>query len=51
MTIFTGAVALRLLSSASLSWVPAGKYERFDLKCSNRKRVLQELARFQRWFK
>ena len=37
--------------SEDLSWVPLGKYERFDLKCSNPIRVVRELIRFKRWFK
>jgi glycosyltransferase involved in cell wall biosynthesis len=36
--------------SEDLSWVPAGKYESFDLKSSNPIRVFKELIRFKRWF-
>ena len=34
-----------------LSWVPAGRYECFDLKSSNPTKVIKELSRFRRWFK
>ena len=34
-----------------LSWVPAGRYESFDLKSSNPVRVVSELIRFKRWLK
>ena len=37
--------------SEDLSWVPAGRYECFDLKSSNPIRVVSELIRFKRWFK
>jgi glycosyltransferase involved in cell wall biosynthesis len=34
-----------------LSWVPEGRFGRFDLKTSNPLRVLMELRRFRRWLK
>lgn len=34
-----------------LSWIPSGKYQRFDLKNSNPVRVFSELVRFRQWFK
>lgn len=34
-----------------LSWVPHGRFERFDLKSSNPIRVGEELLRFRKWFK
>jgi glycosyltransferase involved in cell wall biosynthesis len=34
-----------------LSWVPAGRYERFDLKARNPLRLASEILRFKRWFK
>jgi glycosyltransferase involved in cell wall biosynthesis len=34
-----------------LSWIPAHRYERFDLKTSNPARLANELVRFKRWFK
>lgn len=34
-----------------LSWVPAGRYERFRIKSNNPALVLRELMRFKRWFK
>jgi glycosyltransferase involved in cell wall biosynthesis len=37
--------------SEDLSWVPAGRYERFDLKSSNPVRVVGELIRFTKWLK
>jgi len=37
--------------SEDLSWVPAGKYERFDLKASNPIRIMSELTRFKKWFR
>jgi glycosyltransferase involved in cell wall biosynthesis len=37
--------------SEDLSWVPAGKYECFDLKSSNPIRIVSELLRFKSWFK
>jgi len=37
--------------SEDLSWVPAGKYQCFDLKSSNPIRVVGELLRFRSWFK
>jgi glycosyltransferase involved in cell wall biosynthesis len=38
-------------ASEDLSWVPAGRYEGFDLKSSNPVRIVSELIRFKRWFK
>jgi glycosyltransferase involved in cell wall biosynthesis len=37
--------------SEDLSWVPPGRYERFDLKSSNPIRVMKELVRFKKWFR
>ena len=37
--------------SEDLSWIPAGRYECFDLKSSNPIRVAGELIRFKKWFK
>ena len=34
-----------------ISWIPDGKYRRFDLKSSNPLQVAKELLRFRRWFK
>jgi glycosyltransferase involved in cell wall biosynthesis len=34
-----------------LSWIPPGKYERFNLKISNPILIFSELFRFRRWFK
>lgn len=34
----------------NLSWIPAGKYQRFHLKTSNPIRLIAELIRFRRWF-
>jgi glycosyltransferase involved in cell wall biosynthesis len=34
-----------------LSWIPAGKYQQFDLKSSRPVQVIKELSRFKRWFK
>ena len=32
------------------SWMPAGRFERFDFKTVNPLRLLRELSRFKRWF-
>ena len=37
--------------SQDLSWIPEGRYARFNLKSSNPLVVLQELRRFKRWFR
>src|ERR1700722_17145894 len=34
-----------------LSWIPAGKYQQFDLKSPRPLQVIKELSRFKRWFK
>jgi glycosyltransferase involved in cell wall biosynthesis len=34
-----------------LSWIPEGRYRRFDLKSSNPIRVTNELIRFKKWLK
>lgn len=34
-----------------LSWVPDGRFERFDLKSSNPIRLVREIFRFKEWFK
>lgn len=34
-----------------ISWIPNGRFERFDLKTANPIRVVKELYRFRRWFK
>jgi len=36
--------------SEDLSWIPAGKYQRFDLKTSQPVRLIRELIRFRQWF-
>jgi glycosyltransferase involved in cell wall biosynthesis len=34
-----------------LSWIPEGRFERFDLKTTKPIRVLKELRRFKQWFR
>jgi glycosyltransferase involved in cell wall biosynthesis len=34
-----------------LSWVPDGRFERFDLKSQNPLRVIMEIRRFKRWYR